>query len=198
MPSGFTTLGGHDPHLYDLKTVPSNAIVNCVHASAGFHTDEDCFTIGSPSLTHWVWMTQICVSKLGRHWCRYRRVDISAPSHYLNRCWHNLDWTLWTNFRELKMKIERFPYKKMHFKMSSAKCQPFCLGLNMLITFVHPQNSILMKIASPRTCWLQPVTCWIVYENMAKQFMFLPFREAELAQVLKILPRGRRYSIFLT
>ena len=153
MPSGFTTPGGHDPPSYDLKTMPSNAIFNCVHASVRFHTDEDRFAFGSPGFN----------------------------SSGLNQCWHNLDWTLVNKFQWNFDEIERFEYKRMYFNVSSAKCQPFCLGLNMLITFIHPQNSILMKIASPRTCWLQPVTCWIVYENMAKQFMFLPFREAELA-----------------
>ena len=40
---------------------------------------------------------------------------------------------LGTNFHEILIKIRTFSLKKMHFKMSSAKSQPFCLGLNVWI-----------------------------------------------------------------
>ena len=39
---------------------------------------------------------------------------------------------LWTNFNEIWIKIQKFSFKKMHFKMLSAKWQPFCLGRNVL------------------------------------------------------------------
>ena len=32
-----------------------------------------------------------------------------------------------------RIEIDTFSFKKMHLKMSSAKWQPFCLGLNVLI-----------------------------------------------------------------
>ena len=37
-----------------------------------------------------------------------------------------------TNFSEILIEIYVFSFKKMHLKMSSAKCRPFCLGLNVL------------------------------------------------------------------
>ena len=40
--------------------------------------------------------------------------------------------TLWTNFSEILSEIHAFSFKKMHLKVSSAKWQPFCLGLNEL------------------------------------------------------------------
>ena len=40
---------------------------------------------------------------------------------------------LGTNFSEILIKIHTFPFKKMHLKMSAAKCRPFCLGFNVLI-----------------------------------------------------------------
>ena len=40
--------------------------------------------------------------------------------------------TLGTNFSEILSKILIFSFKKMHLKMSSAKRQAFCLGLNVL------------------------------------------------------------------
>ena len=39
---------------------------------------------------------------------------------------------LGTNFSEILIAIETFPFKKKHLKMSSGKCRPFCLGLNVL------------------------------------------------------------------
>ena len=41
--------------------------------------------------------------------------------------------TLGTNFSEILSKIHTFSFKKMHFKMSSAKWRQVCLGLNVLI-----------------------------------------------------------------
>ena len=51
---------------------------------------------------------------------------------------------LGTNFSEILIKIYASSFKKMHLKMLSAKCLPFCLGLNMLThlrpadTYIHP------------------------------------------------------------
>ena len=39
---------------------------------------------------------------------------------------------LGTNFSEISIAIHTFSFTKMHFKMSSGKCRPFCLGLNVL------------------------------------------------------------------
>ena len=45
---------------------------------------------------------------------------------------HLLNWSLGTNFSEISIDIQTFSFKKIHFKMSSGKWQPFCLGLNVL------------------------------------------------------------------
>ena len=37
-----------------------------------------------------------------------------------------------TNFSEILIGIDKFSFKKIHFKMSSGKWRPFCLGLNVL------------------------------------------------------------------
>ena len=47
-----------------------------------------------------------------------------APSHYLKQGWLIVSC-------ESLIEIQTFSMKKMHFKMSSAKWQPFCLGLNV-------------------------------------------------------------------
>ena len=43
-------------------------------------------------------MAHICVAKLS-HWCRQWLVACSAPSHYLNQCWHTVNWTLANEFQ---------------------------------------------------------------------------------------------------
>ena len=40
---------------------------------------------------------------------------------------------LGTNFSDILIEIHKFPFKKMHLKISSAKWRQFCLGLNVLI-----------------------------------------------------------------
>ena len=40
--------------------------------------------------------------------------------------------TLGTNSSEILSEIRTFSFRKIHFKMSSAKWRPFCLGLNVL------------------------------------------------------------------
>ena len=41
---------------------------------------------------------------------------------------------LGTNFNEISIEIHILSFKKMHLKLPSGKWQPFCLGLNVLIT----------------------------------------------------------------
>ena len=42
---------------------------------------------------------------------------------------------LGTNFSEIQIEILTFSIKKMRLKVSSAKCRPFCLVLNVLIVW---------------------------------------------------------------
>ena len=75
---------------------------------------------------------QICVNKL--------TIIISdnclSPGQRKGIIWTNTKilsiQTLGTNFSEILSKIHTFSLKKMHFKMLSGKCRPFCLGLNVL------------------------------------------------------------------
>ena len=108
-------------------------------------------------LTHWGWMTHICVIK----------VTIIGSNNGLSpgRCqafiWTNAEILLigplgtnfseilleiytfsfkkmhlkmssGTNFSEILFEIYTFSFKKMHLKMSSGKWRPSCLGLNVL------------------------------------------------------------------
>ena len=42
-----------------------------------------------------------------------------------------------TNFREISIEIHTFSLQKLHWKMSSGKWQPFCLGLSVLSYWYH-------------------------------------------------------------
>ena len=84
-------------------------------------------------LTHWGRETHICVSEhanIGSDngLSPYRRQAI---------IWTNAGILLiepvGTNFNEILIEIHTFSFKRMHFKVSSGKWRPFCLGLNVLI-----------------------------------------------------------------
>ena len=83
-------------------------------------------------LTHWGWVIHICVSKL----TIIGSDNSLSPGRRQAIIWTNagilLIWTLGTNFSEISIDIQTFSFKKIHFKMSSGKWGPFCLGLNVL------------------------------------------------------------------
>ena len=91
----------------------------------------------SVHLTHWGRTTHICVGNVtiigsdnglspGR-----RQAIIQTYAGILSI------GALGTNFNEISIGIQAFSFERMHFKMSSAKWRPFCLGLNVLTPSVH-------------------------------------------------------------
>ena len=60
-----------------------------------------------------------------------------SPTRRQSIIWTNagilLIWPLGTDFGAILIEIHICSFKEMHFKMSSAKCWPFCLDLNVLI-----------------------------------------------------------------
>ena len=97
-------------------------------------------TLGHNELTHWGRVTHICVSKL----TIIGSDNGLSPGRRQAVIWTNagilLIWPLGTNFSEILNEIHTFSLKKIHFKMSSGKWRPFCLGLNVLIC--PPQVSV--------------------------------------------------------
>ena len=92
----------------------------------------------SKQLTHWGWVTHICVSK---------QTNIGSdnglsPGRRQAIIWTNagilLIGPLGTNFSEISIEIHILSFKKMHLKMSSGKWRPFFLGLNKR---THPFSS---------------------------------------------------------
>ena len=107
--------------------------------------------LSSKLLTHWGWVTHICVVKL-------TIIDSDnglSPGRRQAIIWTNAEilliGPLGTNFSEILIGIQTFSFKKMHLKISSAKWRPFCLGLNVLRR--HPYK---VKSVSPllRSAWL--------------------------------------------
>ena len=85
-------------------------------------------------LIHWSRVTHICV-------CNLTIIGSDnglSPDRRQAIIWTNagilLIGCLETNFSEIWIKIHTYLFKKMHLKMSSGKCRPFYLGLNVLMT----------------------------------------------------------------
>ena len=88
-------------------------------------------------LTHWGWVTHICVSEL----TIIGSDSGLSPGRHQAIIWTNagivLIRTSGTNFSEILGKTHSFSFKKMHLKMSSAKGHLFSLGLNELKYLIH-------------------------------------------------------------
>ena len=105
-------------------------------------------TVPDIRLTHWGRMTHICVSKL---------TIIGSDKGLSPDRRQAIIWTyagilsigpLGTKLSEILIAINIFSFKKMHLNMSSAKRQPFCLGLNELIANQQPfryKDSVLNR-----------------------------------------------------
>ena len=61
-----------------------------------------------------------------------------GKSHNLNQCWRI---TTWINGREVSPKMQKFPFKEMHLKMSPAIWRPFCSDPNVLSQEVSPEKN---------------------------------------------------------
>ena len=80
-------------------------------------------------------MTHICVSKL----TIIGSDNGLSPGRRQAIIWTNAEilliGPLGTKFSEILIEIHTFSFKKMYLKMSTGKCRPFCLGLNVLNCF---------------------------------------------------------------
>ena len=87
-------------------------------------------------VTHWRWVTHICVRKL----TIIGSDNGLSPGRRQAIIWTNcrilLFGPLGTNLSEIFIEIHSFSFKKMHLKMSSGKWLSFCLALNVLINLL--------------------------------------------------------------
>ena len=93
-------------------------------------------------LTHWGRVMHICISKV----IIIGSDNGLSPSRCQAIIWTNagtlLTATLGPNCNENLIEIQTFSFKKIHFKMSSGKWRPFCLGLNVLKCRVQTKVSV--------------------------------------------------------
>ena len=85
---------------------------------------------------HWDQVTHICVI-----WRTIISSDNGlSPGRHQAIIWTNagilLIGPIGTNFNEILIEIHTFSFKEIHFKMSSGKWRPSCLGLNVLMVFL--------------------------------------------------------------
>ena len=103
-------------------------------------------------LTHWGWVTHICVSKLGitgsdnRLLLGQRQAIIWSNDRIL------LVWPWGTKFSEILINIHIFSFKKIYLKMSSAKYRLFCLSLKVL-NWLLPNMHICIRVTT-MACFL--------------------------------------------
>ena len=125
-----------------------------------------CIQLMTRKLKHWGRVMHICVSKL----------TIIGSDNGLSRrqaiIWTNagisLIWPLETNFSEISIDIQTFSFKKIHFKMSSGKWRPFCLGLNVLNN--HCMAFIAILIHNMDQKWKDCFQAWFL-ESLRKLVM---------------------------
>ena len=86
-------------------------------------------------------MTHLCVSKL----TSIASENGLSPGRRQAIIWNNagilLIGPLGTNFGEILIEIQKFSLNKIRLKISSAKCRPFCLGLNVLTAVAGTYHS---------------------------------------------------------
>ena len=106
-------------------------------------------TLGKICLTHWGRSLTIIGWDNGLSPGRHQATIWTSAGILLIRL-------LGTNFSEILIEIHTFSFQQMHLKRSSAKWQPFCLGINVLITTdVKPkkQSSFLRHAVIAYLVW---------------------------------------------
>ena len=171
-----------------------------------YYHPEACWTNTRISgvLSHWGRVTHICVSKLtviGSDNCL-------SPGRHQAIIWTNagllLIGPLGTNFSEILIEILTFSYKKMHFKVSSAKWRLFGLGLNELrqrgshVTLPNASIPIIYAILTYSTlnqglngCMSRAKSCHRLIFNCEWILFLLRYKRVKS----DIYVRARRYAI---
>ena len=105
-------------------------------------------------------MTHICVSEI----IIIDSVNGLSPDRRQAIIWTNagilLIGPLGTNFNEILIEMNTFSFKKMHFKMSSAKWRLFRLGLNVLIELLGQLHHLYQMRRILESCPEGWWSCW--------------------------------------
>ena len=83
---------------------------------------------GKHGVTHWGRVRHVCVGKL----TIIGSDNGLSPGRRQAIIWTNAGILLIGPFSEISIGIQTFSFRKMHFKISSAKWRPFCLSFNVV------------------------------------------------------------------
>ena len=89
-----------------------------------------CHVLLITGLTHWGWVTHICIGNLtiiGSY------NGLTVPSHYLNQCWNVVNWTLrnklqWNFNSNSSIFIQENAFENVVWEMSAILSQPQCVN----------------------------------------------------------------------
>ena len=126
----------------------TNTMVTEILSSISFKWKANIILYSVISLTHWDWVTHLCICKLtiiGSN-------NGLLPGRHQAIIWTNdgilLIGPLGTNFSEISIAILTSSFKNMFLEVLSAKWRPFCLSLNvlkMLLTHCPPVTHICVS-----------------------------------------------------
>ena len=122
-------------------------------------------------LTYWGWVTHLYISTL---------TIIGSDNSLLSGRRQTIIWTNAgillirpSNFNEILIEFQTFSLKKIHFRISSAKCRPFRLGLNVLTLYCNlvasnfvPYPSGLLHCMIARQPMKWPCGIWIISSEL--------------------------------
>ena len=135
---------------------PTNASIKFVFMQAQYMFYSRSYTWSAltytDALTHWGRVTHICVGKL---------INIGSdnglsPVRHQAIIWNNagilLIGPLGTNVSEILIEIQTLSLRKIRLKMSSAKCRPFCPGLNVITYWGRDYCNLDLAFVVSRMC----------------------------------------------
>ena len=137
-------------------------------------------------LTHWGRVTHICVGNL----IIIGSDNVFSPGRGQAIIWINygilLSGSLRINFNEILIQMYIFSFMKIPLKMLSAKCRPFCLGLNVLIFPVYTNillgckagmAVVVIDLLNPQfVCFCINRFAWVLHVRSREQIYCLPYR----------------------
>ena len=130
------------------------SLIHCYDPGVEIHSKKKInlfhFMSKACLLTHWGRMMHICVGNL----TIIGSDNGLSPGRRQAIIWTNagtlLIRPLGTNFSETLIEIHTFSFKKIHLKMSSGKCRPFCLGLSVLMSLCVGPCFLLAQSVCPQ------------------------------------------------
>ena len=115
-------------------------------------------------LTPWGRVIHIYINKLGHIWFRSWFVTCMAPNHYLNYCWHIVNWILQNIFQWHSSQNTLVFIQENVLKMSVVKCCPSCAGLRVLTHLpLDKMAATLQMIYSDAFLWMKSFVFWLKF-----------------------------------